>query len=84
MRHRARAAHFRQQAVVCRGVALERLRQERQRDRLAEFQVVGAIDLAHAPAPGQRDDAVAAGEDGARREAARVDRMGRGRPRVRL
>ena len=43
--------------------------QELQRDRLAELQVVGAVDLAHAAAAEQADDAVAAGEQGAGREA---------------
>ena len=37
-------------------------RQELQRDRLAELEVVGAVDLAHAAAPEQPDDAEAIGE----------------------
>ena len=38
----------------------KRRRQQFQRDRLAEFEVIGAVDLAHAAAPEQCDDAVAA------------------------
>ena len=44
-------------------------RQELQRDRLTERQVVGAVDLAHAAPAEHRDDAVAAGEEGAGGEA---------------
>ena len=55
-------------------------RQELQRDRLAELQVVGAIDLAHAAAPEEADDAVALGDDGSRREAFPVERVGGGQP----
>ncbi len=42
--------------------------QELERDRLAELQVVGAVDLAHAAAAEQPDDAVALGEHGPGRE----------------
>ena len=48
------------------GRARRRSRQELQRHRLPERQVVGAIDLAHSPAAEQPDDAVTTGEDGAR------------------
>ncbi len=58
---------------TCR-IAPEILRQELQRDRLAQAQVVRAIDLAHAAASEQADDPVAIVEDGARRKAAVVDR----------
>ena len=44
-------------------------RQELQRHRLIEREVVGAVDLAHAAAAEQRDEPVAAGDDGAGREA---------------
>ena len=53
-------------------------RQELQRDRLPELQVVGAVDLAHAAAADEADDAVALAEDRAGREAAAVERR-RGR-----
>ena len=45
---------------------------------LPELQVVGAIHLAHAAAPDERDDAVAVAEDGAGREAAGVEGRRRG------
>ena len=54
--------------------------QELERDRLAELQVVGAVDLAHAAAAEQADDAIAAAEDRARREAPVVDRARRRKP----
>ena len=34
-----------------------------ERDRLAEFQIVGAIDFAHAASAEQTDDAITLGED---------------------
>ena len=43
-------------------IAFDVARQELQRDRLAELQVVGAVDLAHAAAAEQADHAIAAGE----------------------
>ena len=46
-----------------------------------ELEVVGAVDLAHAAAAEQADDAVAAGEHGARRET--PDRITREDPRGR-
>ena len=39
-------------------------------DRLAEFEIVGAVDLAHAAAAQQFDDAVALSEDSAGKETA--------------
>ena len=43
-------------------------REELQRDRLIEREIVGAVHLAHAAAAEQRDEAVAAGDNGAGRE----------------
>ena len=54
--------------------------QELERDRLAELQVVGAIDLAHAAAAEALDDAVASAEERARREAAVIDGARRREP----
>ena len=65
------------------GVAVDVGRQELQRDRLAELQVVGAVDLAHAAAAQAADDAVAAAEEGAGRKAAVVDRAGAREPSAR-
>ncbi len=60
-------------------------RQELQRDRLAELQVVGAIDLAHAAAAEQADHAVAAGEHDTRKVAPAIaGRARRLRRRVRI
>ena len=53
--------------------------QKLQRDRQAERQVVGAVDLAHAAAPEQADDAVARGEKGTWRKRAVIDRAAAGR-----
>ena len=55
-------------APACCGSPPTPFGQELQRDRLIERQVVGAIDLAHAAATEQRDQAIAAGDDGSRRE----------------
>jgi len=72
------------------GVGREVGRQELQRNRLAEGQVVRAVHLAHAAAPGEGDDPVAAGQDGTGHEAGLVAppgnalrRRGRHRPRRR-
>ena len=56
------------------------LRQELESDGLAELQVVGAIDLAHAAAAQQADDAVAAGEHRAGNELRAVERVRRRQP----
>ena len=50
-------------------IRFERRREELERDRLTEGEVVGAIDLAHPTLPFALDDAVSAGEEGARLEA---------------
>jgi hypothetical protein len=49
-------------------VPVESRRQELERDRLAELQVVGPVDLTHPAFSQEPDDAVAAGEDDAREE----------------
>ena len=48
-----------------RVVAGDARRQELQRDRLIEREIVGAVHLAHAAAAEQRDKAIAARDDGA-------------------
>ena len=47
--------------------------QKLQRNRLAECEIVGAIDLAHPASTQQADDAVARRQEGARRERAVID-----------
>ena len=59
------------------------LRQEFQRDGLAEAQIVGAVDLAHSAAAEQSDHAVPAVEHGARRESPVIDRARRAQPAAR-
>ena len=56
-----------------RGIAVDRFGQELQGDLLAELEVVGAIDLAHAALAEPADDAVAVVEQRARLEAPVVD-----------
>ena len=57
------------------------LGQEFEGDGLAEGEVGGAIDFAHAAASQQSDDAVAVGEQGAGQEAAFIDGAGGGEAR---
>ena len=66
MRDLARDAHLGVEALEAVLLRSESPRQELQRDRLAELQVVGAVDLAHAAAAEQADDPVALGEDRSR------------------
>ena len=80
MRDLARHPHFGVELRQPRRIAVDVRRQELQRDRLAELQVVGAVDLAHAAAAEPPDDAVASAEERAGLEAAVVDRAGRGEP----
>jgi hypothetical protein len=61
VRDLARHPHFGVQLHQSRGIAIDRLGQELQRDRLSELQVIGAIDLAHTAAPEQRYDAIPGG-----------------------
>lgn len=57
--------------------------EELEGDALREEEILGAIDLAHAPFAQHLDDAVAAAEHGARREAAPLEAGGRRRARQR-
>ena len=49
-------------------VLVDRFGQELQGDRLAELEVVGAIDLAHAAAAEERHQPIASGDDRASRQ----------------
>ncbi len=62
VRHVARDAHLAVEAREPLAVAVEAVRQELERDRLLELEVVGAVDLAHPAAAQQADDPVAPGE----------------------
>ncbi len=77
MRDAARVTHLGVEALDEGGLRGEFLRQEFQRDRLAELQIVGAVDLAHAAVADQPDDAVPVGQDRPGRKSAAIER-GRG------
>ena len=81
MRELPRDADFGEEALAADRIARQRARQELQRDRLSELEVVGAVDLAHAAAAEQADDAVAVGEDDAGGEPTDGNRIGGDRPR---
>ncbi len=83
VRHLARHAHFGVQLRQLRRIAVDVGGQELERDRLTELEIVGAINLAHPAAPAALDDAIAAAEQRARREATVVDGSGRGEPAAR-
>ena len=55
-------------------------RQKLQGHRLAEFQIVGSVDFAHAAFAQQSDDAIAFGQHRARSEPGMVDGVGRRSP----
>ena len=78
VRHLPRQPDLRVELREADRIGFERRRQELERDRLTEVEVVGAIDLAHPTLPFALDDAIAAGEEGARLEAP-VDAVRRGR-----
>ena len=80
MRDLPRHPHFVVELHQPRRIAIELRRQELQRDRLRQLQVVGAIDLAHAAAPEPSDDPVAAAEQRARGKTPVIDRVGRRQP----
>ena len=62
VRHLARDAHFVMELGEPLRVFGDGRRQELQRDVLPEPQILGAVDLAHAAAADQAEDAVALGQ----------------------
>ncbi len=68
VRHLARDAHLVVELRQPLRILGDGRRQELQRDVLAEAQILGAVDLAHAAAADQAEDAVALGQQRARRE----------------
>ena len=68
-------AHFAVKARERSAIAEEMFRQKLERDRLTEFQIVGAIDLAHAAFAEQADDPVAFGKDCSGNKARVVERI---------
>ena len=63
-----------------RRIIRNRLRQELERDRLAEAEIVGPVHLAHAPFADGADHPVTPGQDGARQEPALVHDGARRQP----
>jgi hypothetical protein len=57
---------FVEEAVEADLVSLHRRRQELQRHRLAELQVISPVDLSHAAAAEQADDAISIGKNSSR------------------
>jgi hypothetical protein len=80
MRDLARGAHFVVKLREPPRVLADFVRQELQRDRLTEPEIIRAIDLAHATAADEADHAVAAFEHRPRRESPVADGSGRGEP----
>ena len=68
-----RHAHFVVELHQAGRIAIELRRQELQRDRLPELQVVGPVDLAHPAASEPADDPIAPAEERAGREAPVID-----------
>jgi hypothetical protein len=56
-------AHFGEEAFPAHRIGRQRTREEFQCDRLAQLQIICAIDLAHSAAAEQPDDAVAVHEN---------------------
>jgi hypothetical protein len=72
----ARRADLVEEAFQVLRVLLQPARQELECHRLSELEVVRPVDLTHAPATEQTDDAVSPGEHGAREKSlarSRVD-----------
>jgi hypothetical protein len=81
VRNPERHPHLVQKTLQTALVLLQTSRQELQRDRLAELQVVGPVDLAHPTATEQTDDSIPLDQHRARNEAALVGRRRRNRAR---
>lgn len=64
MRHLPRRPHLAREPSQRRSIACQRIGKELQRYGLAKPEVVGAVDLSHAPAADLRDHAIAFGDYG--------------------
>ena len=80
MGHLTRHPHLGVQLREACGILVHAGRKELQRDRLTEFQGIGAEDLSHTAAAEASDDAVSGAEDVAWLKSSVVDRAGRGQP----
>jgi hypothetical protein len=74
MRDLPRHSHFPVKASQRRAVARERFRQKLERDRLAQLEIIGAVDFAHSAATNQSDDAIALDQYRPRNEPRIIDR----------
>src|SRR5262245_63964887 len=79
MRHAQRHPDFGDESIEPFGIVLDLWRQELQRDRLAELEIVRPVNLTHPAAAEQADHAVTAREHRAWQEAARAAHRARRR-----
>ena len=70
-------AHFTMKTRERRAVTQEVFGKKLQRNRLAQLEIIGAVNFAHAAFAEQPDDAVTIGEDGAGYEPRVIDRIER-------
>ena len=77
VRDLARHAHFTMKPRERGAVTQQMFGKELQRDRLTQFQVIGAIDFAHAAFANQAHDAITLCQHRARHEARVIDRIER-------
>jgi hypothetical protein len=80
VRELPRDADLGEEALPADRIVGELTRQELERDRLSQLQVVGPIDLAHAATAEQTDDAIPFSQNRTRREEANRNRIGRHDP----
>ena len=78
MRHLTRNADLAMKASQCPAISQETIGKKLERDRLAQFEIVGAIDFAHAAFAQQANDPITLGQNCARHEARIVDGIERG------
>ena len=76
MGHLPGDSHLGEQPFAPDGIVGKRLGQELQCNGLAQLQVIGSIDFAHATAAEQPDDAVAVGQDRSGSESSGRNRIG--------
>src|ERR1700752_4259328 len=75
MRNLPGRAYFLVKARQCRAICRKRFRQELQRHRLFQFEIVGAINLAHPTTADQPEDSVATRKNVARNEPGIINRV---------
>ncbi len=78
VRYLAGEPHLGVKVVQPLGILGQVARQKLQRDGVAQFQIVGPVDFAHAPFADQRHDAIAVGDFRAGQEAAVIGTAGKG------